>query len=67
MEPEKRKCENCGRAIGRAAYIPFNGGMIVCQPCCQEWEQLGEPRTIIDYHRAIADREDYQSELIARQ
>jgi hypothetical protein len=48
------------------AYIPFNDGMIVCQTCCAEWERLGEPGTIPEYHRAINGREDYQSDSIAK-
>jgi hypothetical protein len=66
MNEENRKCENCGRNMPRAAYIPFNGGMIVCPPCCTEWENLGEPKTVADYHRAINGRPDYQSDLIAK-
>ena len=38
----------------RANFIPFNGGIIVCTICCAEWEALGKPRTLAEYHRAIA-------------
>lgn len=50
----------------RAAYIPFNSGMIVCFPCCDEWEELGKPNSIAEYHEAIYNREDYQTDLIAK-
>lgn len=50
---DERKCENCALSGGLMAFIPFNGGMIVCRACCKEWERLGEPRTILDYHRAV--------------
>jgi ribosomal protein S14 len=50
---ESRKCENCGFQRGFMAYIPFNGGMIVCRACFKEWKRLGKPRTVEDYHRAV--------------
>lgn len=50
----------------RAAYIPFNGGMIVRFPCCDGWEKLGKPRLIAEYHEAICKREDYQTNLVAQ-
>ncbi len=65
-EQENRKCENCSRNLRRAAYIPFNGGMVACNLCCQEWGRLGAPKTIAEYHRAIIGREDYHSDLIAK-
>jgi hypothetical protein len=43
------------------AYIPFNNGMVVCHSCDNEWERLGAPMTILEYHQAIAGREDYRS------
>lgn len=49
----------------RAAYIPFNGGMIVCFPCSDEWEKLGKPESIVEYHEAISKREDYQNKPLA--
>jgi hypothetical protein len=49
------------------AYIPFNDGMIVCNSCCNEWERLGAPKTIPEYTRAKACREDYRSDLIAKE
>ncbi len=66
MIEENRKCENCGRKMLRAAYIPFNGGMIVCIACNDEWENLKKPKSITEYHQAISQREDYKSELIAK-
>ncbi len=66
MMQENRKCENCGRNMVRAAYLPFSGGMIVCLPCSGEWENLGEPKSIAEYHQAISNRTDYQSDLIAK-
>jgi hypothetical protein len=49
------------------AYIPFNGGMVVCNSCSKEWERVGAPKTIPEYHQTIASREDYRSELIAKE
>lgn len=46
------------------AYIPFNGGMVVCNSCSNEWERLGAPKTLLEYHYVIANREDYRSGLI---
>lgn len=66
MEKENRKCENCGRKMPRASYIPFNGGMIVCVSCFNEWERLGEPKTISDYHQAIYNKEVYENDLIVQ-
>lgn len=66
MQQENRKCENCGRKMPRAAYIPFNGGMIVCFPCSDEWEKLGNPKSIADYPEAIYKREEYQTNLTAK-
>ncbi len=67
MSTPDRACENCGRRSTRMAYIPFNDGMIVCNSCCNEWERLGAPKTISEYTRAIAGREDYRSDLIAKE
>lgn len=53
MERENRKCENCGRKMPRAAYIPFNGGMIVCFFCFDEWEKLEKPTTVPEFHEAV--------------
>ena len=49
-----------------AAYIPFNGGMIVCFPCYDEWEKLGKPESIADYHEAIYKRVEYEPDLISK-
>lgn len=65
MQPENRKCENCGRHMPRAAYIPFNSGMIVCLSCCEEWEKLGKPQSIVEFYEAVYKKEDYQNNLIA--
>lgn len=46
MREESRKCELCGGAVRRAAYIPLNGGLIVCGSCCREWEASAELKTI---------------------
>jgi hypothetical protein len=66
MNQEKRICENCGKNMPRAAYIPFNGGMIVCMSCSDEWENLGSPISISEYHRAISNKQDYQSDLLTK-
>jgi hypothetical protein len=66
MSQENRKCENCGRKMRQAAYIPFNGGIIVCLPCCAEWENLGKPQTVAQYHAAINGKKVYQSDLITK-
>lgn len=50
----------------RAAYVPLNGGMIVCFPCSDEWEKLRSPESVVEYHQAISKRDDYQTDLIAK-
>ncbi len=67
MINEKRSCENCGKTSTRMAYVPFNGGMVVCNACCNEWERLGSPKTLAEYHHTIVSREDYRSDLIAQE
>ncbi len=67
VSESNRSCENCGRHSTRMAYIPFNGGMVVCNSCSNEWERVGAPKTIPEYHQTIASREDYRSELIAKE
>lgn len=67
MEKENRNCENCGRKMPRAAYIPFNGGMIVCLPCCDEWENLGEPKTIAEFHEAVYKKAGFQADFAAKE
>ncbi len=48
MVEEKRKCENCGLRSARMSYIPFNGGLCVCNACYNEWQRLGEPNTLLE-------------------
>lgn len=50
----------------QAAYIPFNGGMIVCFSCSDEWEKLDSPKSIAEYHKTVSKRVDYQTDLIAK-
>lgn len=66
MTQEDRKCENCGGKLFRAGYIPFNGGIIVCHPCFLEWQRLGEPQTVAEYHNAISNRENHRSDSTAK-
>lgn len=65
MQQEDRKCENCGGKMPRAAYIPFNGGMIICFSCHDEWENSGEPKSIADYHQAVYQRENHRADKSA--
>lgn len=65
MAQENTKCENCGGNLFRAGYIPFNGGMVVCHPCFVEWQRLGEPETVAEYHVAISKRENRGSDSTA--
>lgn len=66
MAQADRKCENCGYRLFRAGYIPFNGGMIVCHPCFTEWQELGEPETVAEYHVAISNKENHRSNSAAK-
>lgn len=66
MAQKDGKCENCGCRLFRAGYIPFNGGMIVCHLCFIEWQELGEPKTITEYHNAISNRENCGSDTAAK-
>lgn len=66
MAQEDKKCENCGERLFRAGYIPFNGGMVVCHSCFIEWQKFGEPKTVAEYHAAIWQRADCQSDWAAK-